>query len=100
MVKKSSGKKEFEIPLWILDGFVGILALMVYNFILYILTIIGVKGIVESMYETMGYFGLNSFVYFGLSPGAMTLGIVIVFAISFVLGIGIGKKVRQKKSHK
>ncbi|MEK6926725.1 MAG: hypothetical protein AABW50_05600 [Nanoarchaeota archaeon] len=93
---KERVKKEFKVPFWIVDGFVGILALMIYNFLLYLLALIGVKGIIESMYETMGYFGLNSFIAFGLSPDSMALGILIVFAVSFLLGAEIGKRVRNK----
>jgi len=89
-------QREFEVPLWFIDGFIGILALMIYNFILYILTLIGIKGVVGKIENTMGYFGLNSFIEFGWSPGSITLGIILFFVISFVLGIGIGSYVRKR----
>ena len=95
MAKK---KKELKIPFWIVDGFVGVLALMIYNFILYILTIFGVKGIIGQMEDAMGYFGLNSFIDFGWSANIMTLGLLITFAISFILGMGIGNYVRKRKA--
>ena len=41
---KSSKSKEFTLPVWILDGFVGVLALMIYNFVLYLLKVAKVKG--------------------------------------------------------
>ena len=95
MAKK---KNELKITLWIVDGFVGVLALMIYNFILYILTIFGVKGIIGQMEDAMGYFGLNSFIDFGWSANIMTLGLLITFAISFILGMGIGNYVRKRKA--
>jgi len=94
MTKKS---EELVVPFWVIDGFVGILALMIYNFLLYILTIIGIRGIIGKMQDTVGYFGLNTFLDFSFSPGAIALGLILIFALSFIIGIIIGKFVRKRK---
>ncbi len=89
-------KTELRVPFWLIDGFVGILALMIYNFLLYILKIIGVKGIIGQIEKAMGYFGMNSFTDLGFTLEAMTIGIVLVFGISFLIGIVMGYYVRKK----
>ncbi len=107
MVKNKSLKKvrkkkeeEFAVKFWLVDGFVGILALMIYNFLLYIIEIIGIKGLIGEMENTMGYFCLNSFIDFGFNPNTMTFGLIIVFIVSFFLGIITGHYVRRaKKKH-
>ena len=97
MVRKKVSEKGLEVPLWLVDGFVGILALMIYNFLLYLLTIAGIRGVIGQIEEAVGYFGLNSFIDFGFNSNEMFLGIVIFFLLAFFLGIGIGNWVRKKK---
>lgn len=100
-MKKSNSKKkdkEMSIPFWLLDGFVGILALMIYNFCLYLLVMaLGIKGVAEKMNDAMGYFLLNSFIDFGFTTSQMTIGLFLVFIFSFFLGIFVGKIVRVKR---
>ena len=86
--------KELEAPFWMQDGFVGILALMIYNFLLYVLSKIGVGGIIREMQTSTGYFGLRSFIDLGLDLNGMTIGIIIVFVFCFFLGMIIGNFVR------
>ena len=97
---KKRVNSELDVPVWILDGFTGILALVIYNFILYILTAFGIKGFIAQLQEAMGYFGLNSFLELGFKTNEMFIGIVIFFGISFLLGVGIGNKVRDKRRKK
>ena len=96
MVRK---KKELTVPFWLLDGFVGILALMIYNFVLYLITTIGAGGIFNDMQNTMGYFGLLFFIELGFSAAEMSLGIIIIFLVAFILGATIGNFLRQTKRH-
>jgi hypothetical protein len=91
------GEKELEVPFWILDGFVGILALMIYNFCFYFLDTIGIKGIISKIQDTMGYFCLNSFIDLGFTVSQMAIGILTVFILSFCLGILTGSMVRKRK---
>lgn len=102
MVKKRSKKvsirrdKELKVPLWLIDGFNGILALMIYNFILYLSKVFHFGGIIFSkLEEASGYFYLNSAINFRLSNTLMILTITIVFVFSFVLGICMGKFIRK-----
>lgn len=83
--------------LWVVDGCIGLLALMIYNFFLYILRITNVGGLFGQIEKTMGYFCLNSFMSFGFDVGEIALGIVLVFGISFILGVRIGSIVRKKR---
>ena len=87
-------KKGQEIPLWLVDGTVGVLALLIYNFLLYLLKNIG--GIFSQLENSMGYFGLNSFLDFGFNAKEMFLGILIFFIVSFFLGTTIGSYLRKK----
>lgn len=96
-LKNKSRSKDFNIPVWILDGMTGVLALVIYDFLLYILTSIGIRGFVSELQDVMGYFGLNTFVDLGFNAGEMFLGILIFFIIAFLLGVGIGNKVRKRK---
>lgn len=96
-VKRSSDKKEMKLPVWFLDGFVGVLALMIYNFLLYLFVEIGFKGLVKDLEDTMGYFGIKSFLDFGFTAGEISIGVIIIFAIAFIIGIGIGKIVRKRR---
>ncbi|HLC78281.1 MAG TPA: hypothetical protein VJH92_04095 [Candidatus Nanoarchaeia archaeon] len=94
MAKNSKNPNEQEVPFWLLDGFVGILSLMIYNFLLYLFSHAG--GIMLELHESMGYFGLNSFTDFGFTIGQMSIGIIAFFLISFFLGVGIGNFLRKK----
>ena len=96
-INKPINQKDLKLPLWIVDGFVGILALMIYNFLLYFLTLLGVGGIIAKIEDVMGYFGLNTFLDFGLDPSEMFLGLLIIFVISFLLGVIIANIVRERK---
>jgi len=82
-----------------MDGFVGILALMIYNFLLYLLNTIGIGGALEEMENAMGYFGLNTFIDLQFSVAAMTLGLILMFLVAFLIGIFIGNRVRTKKQY-
>ena len=92
------GKKSCKIPVWVMDGFVGILALMIYNFALYLIKISEVGGFFSKMEDAVGYFGVNSFVDFGFSSGEIIFGVFLFFLISFLLGVVIGDKVRKRTS--
>lgn len=96
--KKSSKKmnKEMEVPLWFMDGFTGVLALMIYNFVLYLIKLLDIDGLIGDIENTMGYFGLNTFIDLGFNIGGMIFGILIMFLFSYVLGIGISSWVRKK----
>jgi ABC-type antimicrobial peptide transport system permease subunit len=94
---KTNKGKDLELPVWTADGFVGILGLMIYNFILYLLKIAGAGGIIAKMEETMGYFTLNTFVDLGFSPGEMFFGLIITLIVSFLLGVFIAKIVRKNR---
>lgn len=54
-LSKLSQGKEPIAPVWLLDGCVGILALMIYNFALYFLSGIGIGGIIQRMQDATGY---------------------------------------------
>lgn len=95
--KKVKKTKRKNYPFWVVDGSVGLLALAIYNLLLYLLSIIGIRGPVFTMQQTMGYFGLNTFLDLGFTTAQMFLGVVIVLAVSFVLGIGIGNIVRRRR---
>lgn len=82
---------------WIVDGFVGILALMIYNFLLYLLDGLGTGGVISQMQDTMGYFGVKSFLDFGFNAATISIGILLMFAFSFCLGMAIGNFVRRKR---
>ncbi len=94
---KNKQKREVTVPVWLIDGFVGILALVIYNFALYVLgTILGVGGFISSMEEAMGNFCINSFVYFGLTPSQIAVGLILTFVTAFLIGILIGHFVRKR----
>jgi hypothetical protein len=97
MKKGLKQKENSKKLLWILDGFVGILALIIYNFLLYLLNSINTGEIISKMQDTMGYFGINSFSDFGFTTTQITIGLLWVFLLSFLLGILIGKLVRKRK---
>ncbi len=82
---------------WLVDGFVGILALMIYNFVLYVLTSAGAGGIILNLQDTMGYFGVKSFLDFGFNAGSISIGVLLMFVFSFCLGMAIGNFVRKKR---
>jgi hypothetical protein len=92
--------KELEVPLWVLDGTVGVLALFIYNFLLYLTTIFDIRGIIGEIENSIGYFGLNGFIDFGLSASQMLMGMSLIFLLSFFLGIGMGHLVRKQRKYK
>ena len=99
-LKNKISKRELKVPAWFIDGFVGILALVIYNFLLYFLTALKVGGIIAKIEGAMGYFGLNTFIDLGMSSSSMTLGLIVVFILAFVIGILIGDRVRKKDTSK
>ncbi len=90
-------KKSQEILIIIRDGLNGILALMIYNFLLYISGL--VNGLTNKIREETGYFYLNSFIDMGFGRNSLIISLIIVFAVAFLLGVITGKIVR-KLSHK
>ena len=99
MVKKI---KELDLPHWIMDGFNGILALVIYDFLLYLSKIAGIKGIVGQMEEITGYFYLNIIIDFVSSKISRIVGVITVLLLAFLLGVGIAnivRKVKKKNSH-
>ncbi|MEK6875115.1 MAG: hypothetical protein AABX30_00340 [Nanoarchaeota archaeon] len=93
-------KKDFQLPNWIADGSIGVLALMIYNFGLYLLKSSGAGGFILEMEKTTGYFCLNSFLEFNFSSKGMITGTILVFAFSFLLGVVIARKVRKYRGYK
>jgi len=86
-------KKNQEILIIIRDGFNGILALMIYNFLLYISGT--VNGLINKIRKETGYFYLNPFIDMGFGRNSLIISIVIVFAVAFLLGVITGKIVRK-----
>lgn len=98
MTKRGINKKELNKDLtYIRDGFNGILALVIYNFLLYLSKITNIGGFIAKTEQAAGNFGLNSFVDFEFTKTQMTTGVIIVFALTFLLGIFIGNLVRKYK---
>ena len=101
MVKRKKGVvvrgRGPKLRWWVIDGFTGILALVICNFALYLLNFAMDSGFIEQLDNSMGYFGLNAFLEMGFSPSAMLIGVFLIFAISFILGMFIGTRVRVKK---
>jgi len=95
--KSFSKEKELEVPLWLVDGFNGLLALMIYNFILYLTNIMKVGGLVGKLEESSGYFYLNSAIIFGANKTLMFLLLFAVFGLTFILGTIIGGFVRRHR---
>ena len=87
--------KELKISPWIVDGFNGILGFVIYNFLLYLLKIAGIKGIIGRIVNETGYFYLNTFVDFGLPKISLVSIVIFSFGFAFLLGIGIAKLVRK-----
>jgi len=85
-------------PWWVVDGFVGFLALMIYNFLLYLLDAAGTGGVIGKMQDAVGHFGVKSFLDFGFNAGTISIGILLMFAFSFCLGMAIGNFVRKKRN--
>lgn len=96
MKKRLNKKKEMTVPLWIMDGFVGVLALFIYNFALYLLTVFGVGGFVAKLEDAVGYFGINSYIDFGFSATGIFFGVVLMFVFAFVVGVITSSIVRKK----
>ena len=88
-------QRELRVPLWLVDGFNGILALMIYNFILYLTRLMRVGGLIGKLEDSSGYFYLNSAATFGLSKTLIILLLFAVFGLTFILGTIIGNIVRK-----
>ena len=86
--KNKNSKREIKVPVWFIDGFVGILALVIYNFLLYFLTALKVGGIIAKIEEAMGYFGLNTFTDLGMSSSSMTLGLIVIIGAFYNMFTG------------
>jgi len=95
--KKVSPKKskEMKVPLWIVNGSNGLLALIIYNFILYLTKITQVGGLITKLEESSGYFYLNSAIIFGANKSSMFFILLGVFGLTFILGITIGGFIRR-----
>lgn len=100
LTSRRKSNKNLKVSLWLVDGFLGILALVIYNFILYLTRIIGIKGFISEIEQSAGSFGINAFASFNFSPTSTFIGILLIFAFSFFLGIKIGKKVRKYRGKK
>ncbi|MFH1787733.1 MAG: hypothetical protein ABH811_03010 [archaeon] len=97
-MKKGRKKKKYNKKLIILtDGFNGILALLIYNFLLFLSTNVAVGNFVRKIEGVMGYFGLRSFLEMGFNKNEMITGVIIVFLITFLFGVFISKIVRKIK---
>ena len=92
--------KELKIPYWIVDGINGILALILYNFILFICKITEIKGIFNEIEEIMGYFGANLFIKLGFNRPAVMLGVISTFLFAFFLGTAIALLIRLIKKER
>lgn len=102
MARKTSKKRKSkkEIPLWFVDGVLGILALVIYNFSLYLIRISGTQGFLREIEKNAGSFGINSFATFNFSETSTIIGVLGIFGFSFFLGICIGNKVRKYRKRK
>ena len=84
----------------LIDGFNGILALMIYNFILYLSKIAGIKGLIGRIENTTGSFCINSFIDFGFNTGFIAIGVFLLFSVTFLLGVMIAKLIRKRRGIK
>ncbi|MFH1585601.1 MAG: hypothetical protein ABIB79_02450 [archaeon] len=89
--------RDLKIPYWIVDGINGILALIIYNFLLFIFRVTEIGGIFGQIEDIMGYFGANLFIRLDFSKPAIMLGIISIFLFSFMLGTGIALLIRILK---
>lgn len=87
--------KELKVPFWLVDGFNGILALMIYNFLLYLSKIYDVGGIIAKLEEASGDFYLNSAIEFGTGNATIIMMLIFVIIFAFILGIIVGDFVRK-----
>ena len=92
---KENRSQLFKVRWWFVDGCLGVLALMIYNFVLYVLTQSGVDGIISQMQDATGYFYLNSFIDFNFSYFNAIIGLFVVLALTFLLGMFVGRTVRK-----
>lgn len=84
----------------LIDGFNGILALMIYNFILYLSRIAGIKGLIGKIENTTGSFCINSFIDLGFDTKFITIGVILLFSVTFLLGVVIAKVIRKRRGIK
>lgn len=92
--------KEIKLPYWVMDGANGVLALVIYNFALFISDVSGIGGIVAEIERVMGYFGLNMFLKFTNTKLELLLEVVLVFLFVFILAIIIARLIRVWKGEK
>ena len=92
-MKKQKRERKNRKLIMLLDGFDGILALMIYNILLYLSRVVGIKGFIGRIENTTGYFGFNLFKDIGFSRNYMIIGIIFLFVIAFLIGIGIANLV-------
>jgi len=83
----------------LIDGFNGILALMIFNFLLYLSKVTNIAFIKE-MEAAMGYFGLNGLIDLGFTRIQMLIGVFLTFFVSFILGIILANIIRKIKKVK
>lgn len=101
MVKKKvktgikENSRELKVPIWLVDGFNGILGLMIYNFVLYLSGLVNVTEFINKIRNDTGYFYLNSAIALGATKALTILTLICVFGLTFMLGIIISNSVRK-----
>jgi len=92
-MSKRGKEKNLKIPLWVRDGTNGILGLVIYNFLLYLLTISNSQNFLKNMQDTTGSFYITTFSTLGIN---LTISTIFIFAFAFLLGVLVAKQVRKK----
>ncbi len=92
--------RQLKVPYWIIDGINGILALVIYNFLLFLIRIAEIGGIPDQIEELMGYFGTNLFLKLGFNKPTIMLGVISIFLLAFVLGMSIALMIRIMRREK
>jgi len=92
-------KKEIkETLIFLVDGFTGILAFMIYNLIIYLA---GVNfGIFRRLWYDTGYFYLNTLNHLNLTISGKIILVTIAFIVSFLIGVKTGHLVRRYRKDK
>lgn len=88
-------KKKKKCLILLVDGFNGILALMIYNFSLYLLGIL--NNFLMRMREQTGYFYIKTFMVFGFKKSTIILSVILLFLFAALLGIIIAKLIRKAR---
>ena len=92
-VKRTTSKNKVFKTL--VDGFNGILALMIYNFLLYLSSIANIGGFIEKMNDATGYFYLNTFIDLGFTKTGLAIALILTFVIAFIFGVLMAKLIRK-----